>query len=113
MNDLSATRFNIKDSKGQYLCPVCGFAEFFKEPIYSNEEGGVIGAGICPSCFWEPGFDDNPHASANAHNTIIESIRSYRKNWNKKWRGSAIQKPTSWNVERQLSRLFELAPYVR
>lgn len=81
--------------------------------MYSNEEGGVISSGICPSCFWEPGFDDNEFASANALRTIIDSIRSYRNSWSRQWCAEAESKPLNWNPELQLQTLYKIAPYVR
>src|SRR5690348_15269506 len=107
--------FNVLDSNGRLLCPACGFPDYSDEPAY-DESGGIIATTICPCCFWEPGFDDEPNASATAKETILESLRAYRAQWGgagSTWRGRETEKPTDWNGEAQLASLFETAPTVR
>jgi len=60
-----ATQFNVQDSDGRMLCPVCGFVDFAYRAAY-DETGGLVGVAIFPCCFWEPGFDDMPAASFHA-----------------------------------------------
>jgi hypothetical protein len=63
-------QFNVFDEVGNLLCPCCGLIDQFSSPNY-DARGGLIGSGICAACFWEPGFDDDPMASADAGPTII------------------------------------------
>lgn len=109
-----ARQFNVRDSAGRLLCPACGFPEFSGEPAY-DERGGLGGVAICPCCFWEPGFDDNMHASAAATDSVLASLRVYRSSWDGKpqWHGRAAKRPEYWDGEQQLARLFEVAPNVR
>ena len=111
---IDARQFNIRDSEGHLLCPACGFPSFADEDAY-DERGGLVGITICPCCLWEPGFDDGHYASAAARETILESLRAYRAGWNGRpeWRGRAAERPPTWDGERQLSHLLEVAPYVR
>lgn len=109
-----ACEFNILDTEGRLLCPACGFPDYSNHPAY-DERGGVIGTTICPCCLWEPGYDDEPAASAAAKDTILESLRAYRAKWRgvPAWRGRKREKPSGWNGAAQLAKLFETAPFVR
>jgi|GEM_PF-1547001 len=113
MVTIEASKFNIQNAEGQYLCPVCGFEGFSSRPTYSDEFGGMIGMAICPCCLWEPGFDDHPLVSAQAKITIFHSVKSYRKRWNREWLGRKNLCPPDWDPEKQLFALYEIAPYVR
>ncbi len=112
MND--ARQFNIRDRAGHLICPACGFPNYSSEEAY-DERGGLAGTTICPCCMWEPGFDDNAHASTRAKDTILASLLAYRTGWNDgaQWAGRAAEKPSNWDGVRQLSQLFEIAPNVR
>ena len=70
-----ARQFNVCDSIGRLLCPACGYPGYATEPAY-NHQGGLAGTTICPCCLWEPGFDDNSHASATATDTILATLRA-------------------------------------
>ena len=109
-----ASEFLVKGASG-YLCPVCGLEGYFRGDHFDDEEGGCIGKGVCPCCFYEPGFDDNPSASSEALATIETSIKSYRQRWiarGKPWMGGdGGPRPFDWSAEAQLSRLFETAPF--
>lgn len=109
-----ALQFNIHAADGRLLCPACGFPDYNNEPAY-DERGGLAGSGICPCCFWEPGFDDEPAASASAKDTILATLRAYRAQWGGGpiWRGREAEKPAGWNGEAQLANLFETAPNAR
>jgi hypothetical protein len=109
-----ALQFNVRDDAGNLLCPACGFPDFASEPAY-DERGGIIGIAICPCCLWEPGFDDNAHASAAAENSIVGSLRAYRNSWNGEpsWSGQLTKRPKGWDAKKQLATLFKLAPNVR
>lgn len=111
---IDARQFNIQDAEGHYLCPVCGFPNFLRNPTY-DEKQGLIGTTICPCCLFEPGFDDE--ACLNHHHTskILSSIRIYRNNWlrNPKWKGDSKLKPKGWDGKLQVMLLFEIASYVR
>lgn len=114
--DVRPSLFIIRNDRGEYLCPVCGFAGYFRGDHFADKEGGVIGTGICPCCFYEPGFDDNPAASAGAKDTLLDSILSYRKAWTEQgmlWRGAPkVERPADWEPASQLARLLETAPFV-
>lgn len=111
---IDAQQYNIRDEVGRLLCPACGFPEFTHEAAY-DERGGLAGVALCPCCMWEPGFDDDPHASGKAKETILASLQTYRIEWGKalKWQGRSSECPEGWNGEGQLSRLFQIAPGVR
>jgi hypothetical protein len=102
----------IQDKTGRFLCPVCGHAGTFDGHCF-DERGGVIGSGICPCCFYEPGFDDDPMASAKAKAMPLESIKHYRAEWigeGMPWRSVHAPRPASWNGPRQLADLVRIAP---
>jgi hypothetical protein len=111
---IDARQFNIRDKDGRLLCPACGFPGYAKYPAY-YECGGLGGSAICPCCLWEPGFDDEPLASAAAKDTIIASLRAYRAAWAEAllWKGRATEKPSDWDGEQQLAHLLGLAPNLR
>jgi hypothetical protein len=103
---------SVQDKSGRFLCPVCGHAGTFDEHCF-DERGGVIGSGICPCCLFEPGFDDNPGASARAKATPLQSIRHYRAKWieeRMQWRSGHDEKPEEWDGAPQLANLLKLAP---
>ena len=104
--------FNIHDQDGRLFCPACGFAGYFSQPAY-DEDGGIVGMGICPCCFWEPGYDDK--ASADAKPTVLESLRAYRASWAETfaWRGKHHLRPAGWDGKTQLEALLKRAPHVR
>ncbi len=108
-----ARRFNIRDAAGRLLCPACGFPDFASHAAY-DERGGIIGRTICPCCLWEPGFDDDMRASADALGTIIASLLAYRMRWGGpcEWRGREGERPADWDGQQQLDRLRELAPHL-
>jgi hypothetical protein len=102
----------IRDNAGQVLCPVCGHAGAFDEHCF-DARGGVIGSGICPCCLYEPGFDDDPGASAKAKATPLESIKAYRAEWigeGMRWRSEHALPPGGWDGARQLADLLKLVP---
>jgi hypothetical protein len=102
----------IQDKSGRFLCPVCGHAGTFDGHCF-DERGGVIGSGICPCCFYEPGFDDDPMASAKAKATPIESIKAYRADWisdEMPWRSPNVPAPEGWDPLHQLKALLKIAP---
>ena len=109
-----ATNLNILTSEGKLLCPACGFPNYASEPAY-DRCGGITGITICACCLWEPGYDDEPHASADARDTILDSLHAYRVKWraSHQWRGDKGSQPPVWDGEAQLAKLFELAPYLR
>ncbi|WP_424973127.1 hypothetical protein [Dinoroseobacter sp. S76] len=110
---ISNLSFNVFAPDGRLLCPVCGFPGYSHRPAYS-EYGGEIGTTICPCCFWEPGFDDNPLASAKAKDTILESVIAYRAGWatTKQWQGRRHLRPEGFDGEGQLANLAGLAPHL-
>jgi hypothetical protein len=100
---------------GRFLCPVCGHAGAFDGHCF-DERGGVIGSGICPFCIYEPGFDDDPMASANAKVTPIESIKAYRADWiahGKPWRSQNVPAPEGWDALHHLKALLNIASGLR
>ena len=107
---------NLPTPTGDHLCPCCGLPGYFTGRSYIDEGHGVIGTGICPACLFEPGFDDDPAASADALPTVLASIRHYRAKWidaGMPWRGKDdywFTKPTDWNPAAQLDALFALEP---
>jgi hypothetical protein len=113
VNALENLLYNIHDPAGGFLCPVCGFSGAFNGTSF-DEHGGVIGTGICPCCLFEPGFDDDPGASAHAKHTVTDSVASFREHWlaaGSPWSSITAQCPAAWNAEAQLAHLFQVAPY--
>src|SRR5579884_306734 len=115
MTPLRPTAFIIKSGE-RYLCPVCGYDGTFQGNHYDDDEGGCIGTGIRSSCLFEPGFDDDPSASAEASDSIGASVKSYRAAWlaaGAPWRGgSSKSPPADWKAEAQLRHLFQTAPWL-
>ena len=106
--------FNVADPDGGFLCPVCGCSGDFDGAAF-DEAGGVIGCGICRCCLYEPGFDDDPAASAEAKQTVYQSVNAYRDTWRgagSPWRGMIDRLPRGWDAERQLAHLFTVASYL-
>jgi hypothetical protein len=111
---LSGLMFNVANFDGNLLCPCCGMSDQFSTTIYDSR-GGMIGSGTCGACFWEPGFDDDPMASADAAPTILESLLAYRAKWTLEgcpWRGTARSQPDDWNADQKLQFLFSRAPHL-
>jgi hypothetical protein len=107
-------RFNIFDGAGQILCPCCGLAGQFSYPPY-DARGGSLGCGICACCMWEPGFDDDPGASAGAKPTIKASLVGYRTLWIEQghpWRAETFSAPHGWSPTDQCAALLRLAPHL-
>jgi hypothetical protein len=107
------TIFNIITDDGDILCPCCGLAGQFNEGPY-DAGGGIIGSGICSTCFWEPGFDDDPGASGEALPTIRASLFAYRIRWITEgcvWR-SAKSAPPGWDGAAQLANLLHRFPFL-
>jgi hypothetical protein len=98
------------------LCPSCGLPGYFTAQSWDADGKGVIGTGICPCCFYEPGFDDDPGASAEAQPTVRASILHYRAKWiasGMPWRGNDdnwLTKPANWNPAAQLEALYDAEP---
>jgi hypothetical protein len=78
--NVSGLMFNVANCDGKMMCPCCGMTDQFSTINYDSR-GGIIGSDICGACLWEPGFDDDPMASADAAPTIIESLLVYRAKW--------------------------------
>lgn len=106
-------RFNIVDEAGQFVCPCCGLAGQFSYAPY-RPTGGVVGCGICASCLWEPGFDDDQGASAKAAPTIRGSLVAYRAEWVEQgfpWRATTAA-PASWDGRAQCAELLRQYPHL-
>jgi hypothetical protein len=123
--------FEWRPLGGQYLCPACGLPEYFDSRAF-DEFGGSIAQGICPCCFFEPGFNDDPSASGDAAATVLESILRHRERWvaeGMPWRRGTIDErraigvydprrisddaPKGWCPKEQLEKLLRLAPDLR
>lgn len=123
--------FEWRRLDGLFRCPACGLPGYFQKDAF-DEFGGVIAMGICPCCFFEPGFDDDPAASADAEPTVLASVRSYRRRWmanGMPWRRGTRKEriaigvyderrtsddaPEGWCPKTQLEALFRLAPDLR
>jgi hypothetical protein len=105
---------NVASAQGDFLCPCCGCGDQFTTAPY-HSSGGRIGVGICGCCFWEPGFDDDPHASQAAHLRPSVSLRLYREAWiaaGFPWRGQSANRPADYDGAAQLKRLEGLAPHL-
>ena len=102
---------NITNLDGEFLCPCCGFPGYAKVPVYSYTSG-IIGTTICPCCLWEPGFDDDPNASTDASDDVLESLKLYRKKWARtyQWRGRKELQPSDFEGRLQLEKLLRDAP---
>jgi hypothetical protein len=108
-------QFNVQSRDGAWLCPCCGLQQHCGRPMY-HAHGGDIGISICPACLWEPGFDDDPHASAKALSTVMGSLHAYRQAWaaaGSPWRATATAAPLGWTPDATLAALFELAPHLK
>jgi hypothetical protein len=111
---LNGLMFNVSDANGNLLFPSCGMTDQFSTPIY-DARGGMIGSGICGACLWEPGFDDDPMASADATPKIITSLLAYRAKWIAEgctWRGTVRGQPDGWNANQKLQFLLSRAPHL-
>ncbi len=110
--------FDICDGTGKFLCPSCGLPGYFEGCSY-NEDGPIIGSGICPCCMFEPGFDDDPAASGNAEPTVLATIFKYRANWIKDGRHWLayddywFKRPPGWDPQKQLEALIERFPWLQ
>ena len=115
VNKLENLLFNVLDPKNaKYLCPVCGCTESFHGDSF-DERGGVIGTGICRCCFYEPGFDDDPMAIAQAKSTVIASIDAYYQRWNASGRTWASTKHPALSqtaIDQQVANLKIIAPHL-
>ncbi|HYE29695.1 MAG TPA: hypothetical protein VEA61_15865 [Allosphingosinicella sp.] len=110
----------LRDS-GEYLCPVCGFPGCFSRDAF-GDTGGLVGSGRCPCCGYEPGLVDD-ECEALGYATLRECLIDFRNEWLKRrhwpedgqmlWRGDVSLRPPGWSPERQLERLFALAPEMR
>jgi beta-galactosidase len=112
----NATQFNVVAEDGRLLCPACGYVGAFQAnaPPYV-ERGPLIGRGICDCCHWEPGFDDDPGASAAALPTICASLLAYRANWVASaypWGKTSDAAPLDYDGAQQLKELRRLAPHL-
>jgi hypothetical protein len=107
-------QFNVQAAGGAWLCPCCGFPQDCGAQMY-YQTGGDIGISLCPACFWEPGFDDHPGASADAQPTILGSVKAYRLAWvtaGYPWRATAFASPQGWEPQLQIAALLRLAPHL-
>jgi hypothetical protein len=115
MTTIDPLQFNISADNGWYHCPCCGWDGTFSVEAY-DKHGGMIGRGLCSCCYWEPGFDDDPMASAAALATIRESLLTYRRAWVESgyiWRSSAtVDPPNNWKGREQLATLLKRAPHL-
>jgi hypothetical protein len=111
--------FDVINSQTPRLCPACGLPGYFTAEAWDADGKGVIGTGICPCCFYEPGFDDDPAASAEAQPTVRASILHYRAKWiamGMPWRGNDdywLTKPAHWNPTAQLDALYDAEPELK
>jgi hypothetical protein len=104
---------NIPDGEGGWCCPVCGHAGDLSQSY--DAKGGIIGRGICRCCLWEPGFDDDLKASADAQTTVRLSLLMYREQWHNlgcPWRGNSESRPEFWDPTPQMAALKKVAPQV-
>jgi hypothetical protein len=107
-SEFSPLALNVLNDNGNYLCPCCGLSGQFSAPPY-EARGGIIGSGICGACLWEPGFDDDPLASAVAEPTVLGSLLSYRAEWiaaGSLWLTTTKHKrPEGWSAQVTLNNL--------
>lgn len=88
----------FKFKKGEhpkYICPVCGYDQL-EFPPYDDE--GIPSYGICSSCGFEYGYDDNDCGF---------TFDSYRDKWIKDgcpW-FSKRSKPKNWDLQTQLDNI--------
>jgi hypothetical protein len=78
-----------------YECPVCGFPELDDPPRSSD---GSASFEICPSCYFQFGFDDDDQKF---------SYEQWRVAWIERgmpWRAVGTEPPTGWNPAEQLRR---------
>jgi hypothetical protein len=108
----------VDSDAGQILCPCCCLAGQFSYPPY-DEHGGNIGCGLCACCMWEPGFNDDTMAGADAKPTIKASLDAYREAWiaqcypwrTKPWRDNGP--PANWEGRAQCEDLLRRFPHLK
>jgi hypothetical protein len=79
-----------------FICPVCGFPGLKEEP---HPKTGGASDEICPSCFFQFGFDDDDRGI---------SYEDWRAQWVRDgmpWRGKALLVPRKWDPQKQLENL--------
>jgi hypothetical protein len=111
--------FNIRDDKGRFLCPCCGYSDSFLGASF-DAHGGVIGTGICDCCMFEPGFDDDPAASGktirgSGSRYTAAAVADYHGQWRSEgmpWRGMPKRQPLGWSADFQIDHLRRTAPYL-
>ncbi len=75
-----------------YICPICGYPEL---DIPAYRQGGTPSFESCPSCGFEPGYDDDSEGYTH-------------EQWRQKWINEGMKffsedyKPTNWDPKRQL-----------
>jgi hypothetical protein len=68
-----------------------------------------------PLLLFQPGFNDDPGASAGAKETVALSVKAHHDAWisgGMPWRGSnhIVPIPERWNGQALLDHLVEVAP---
>ena len=79
-----------------YVCPVCGYPNLEDPPRLE----GSPSEEICPSCFFQFGFDDDSEGY---------TYEQWRQAWIHKgmpWSGKADEEPDGWDPRDQLTRLW-------
>lgn len=79
----------------KHICPVCGYPDL-DEPPYDDGLGSLE---ICPSCFFQFGFDDDAE-----HYTFEQ----WRNEWIQRgmpWSAVGQQAPVDWNPREQLKNI--------
>jgi hypothetical protein len=103
---------NMRREDGTWLCASCGFPDYFTGKSF-DENGPLIGSGICPCCMYEPGFDDIAGASAVGFDSPLLALQAYSKEWRQHgmvWRGMGDWMPHGWNPETQMADWILHAP---
>lgn len=83
------------EERRSMACPACGWFE-------AGINQGPGSFGICPSCFFQPGFDDDPGASA-----LADTPTAWRAWWivdGMPWRSVGYPQPAGWDPIAQLVR---------
>lgn len=105
-------KLNISDGAGHWLCPSCGFEDGLGGNSF-DDDGPIIGTGICECCRYEPGYDDVAAASGTPYACPLDALKEYSRRWvadGMVWRGARRTKPENYDPAKQIMALRSFGP---